>query len=895
MTCGPGTRLGPYEVLALLGTGGMGEVHRARDTRLNRDVAVKVLRLGIADNPIRRMRFEREAQAISHLSHPNICAVYDVGEQDGIAYLVMEYIEGESLEQRLRRGALSATTAVRLAIQIADALDAAHRRGIVHRDLKPANVMLSGQHVKLLDFGLAKLRDIDVAEAATARDATKSLTAEQTLLGTLHYMAPEQLEGREVDARTDLFAFGALLHEMLTARKAFDGASVASVMAAILTTEPPSVSSAATGESVLPHALDRIVRRALAKSPDERWQTARDLRNELEWILEDRSRGVAAAQPSMGRRTRWVRLVIAASGMLLAGFATYWSLTRTTSPPVTPTRLSFSASPGTSLTSTGRQVLTISPDGKRIVFAANQQLYIRRLDAAEPIPIPGTQNTYAYTPFFSPDGRWVAFFARPNPGDTPTPEARGELKRIPVEGGAAVTISPLLGATFGASWTGNDQILFAVPDGVFRVAATGGTPQKLVDLKEGEAAYGPQLLPDGDHLLLTVTTAKGAGRWDQAHIIAQSLSSGARTELINPGADGRYLDTGHIVYAVGTTLFAVPADVHALRILGPPVIMVRGVARSPDNMGKNTAAAFAAVSKSGDLAYIPPLQDREVHDGRVVSRALVGLGGDVTPLPDNVFWEARFSPDGSQALGLILEPRAWWIYSLNRAAPRKLAAEGITTSGLWTPDGTRITFRSQRESGTGIYWQRADGGGSVELLLAVDGRPVGWSRDGHTLFYIAAQELWSWTRGEQPRSLHVSINSNYASLSPDRQWVAFHTYDSGRTIPYVQSLSNAAKRFRISPEDGHSPLWSPDGRTLFYVSADSSSLMAVDVQTTPTVAFEKRVVRVPEIVQGLNVATRNYDVTPDGKRLLVVLPTNRLSVEVVLGWTEELKRRVPTQ
>jgi Tol biopolymer transport system component len=806
-----------------------------------------------------------------------------------VAYLVMEYIEGESLEQRLRRGALPATTALRLGIQIAGALDAAHHRGIVHRDLKPANVMLAGQHVTLLDFGLAKLREDDAGEAASSLDATKSLTAERTLLGTLHYMAPEQVEGREVDARTDLFAFGALLHEMLTARKAFDGASVASVMAAILTTEPPSVSSTATGESAPRPAVDRVVRRALAKSPDERWQTARDLMNELQWILEDESRSAVGVGPSIGRSKGLVRLVIGAAGLVLAGFAVRLTLWRTTLPAPTPTHLSFSAPPGAELTSTGRQILTISPDGRKVVFAANHQLYMRKLDAGEPIPIPGTQNTYAASPFFSPDGRWVAFLARATPGT----EGPGELKRIPADGGAAVTIFPAPpDGDFGASWTVNNQVLIATREGVFRVSANGGAPQKVVGLKPGETAHGPQMLPDGDHVLLTVTTAKGADRWDHAQIIAQSLSSGARTELISPGADGRYLDTGHIVYAVGTTLFAVPADSQSLRILGPPATMVQGVRRSPDQ-GRNTAAAWFAISKSGDLAYIPTkLGQPGDGDG---SSALVDLDGQVTPLPQ-LFWEARVSPDGTQAVATPLPRGQLWIYSLSRAAaPRQLAAEGVNTYGLWTPDGTRITFRSQRESGTGIYWQRADGVGSVDLLLAVDGRPVGWSRDGRTLFYTAAQELWSWTRGEPPRSLHVSINSSYASLSPDRQWVAFHAYEHGRIIPFVQSLSNPSTRIQISNDDGHSPLWSSDGRTLFYVSPAPTRLIAVDVQTTPTVAFGKSVVRVPEIVQGLNVATRNYDVTPDGRQLLVVLPANRLSVEVVLGWTDELKRRVPTQ
>jgi Tol biopolymer transport system component/tRNA A-37 threonylcarbamoyl transferase component Bud32 len=874
-------------VLALLGAGGMGEVYRARDTRLNRDVAIKILRAGLADHPVRRARFEREAQAIASLSHPNICAVYDVGAQDGVAYLVMEYIEGESLERCLRRGPLPPVTALRWAIQIAGALAAAHRRGIVHRDLKPANVMVAGQQVKLLDFGLAKLRDEDNAAAGTsaALEATKSLTAERAVVGTLYYMAPEQLEGREIDPRTDLFALGTVLYEMLTARKAFDGASGASVTAAILTAEPLPMSSPATGGAIATVSLDRVVRRALAKDPDERWQTARDLMNELQWVLEDGSRGTSAAAPPFGRGQRLAVVALCAVAGLV-GFAAHSTLWGTKPGLAAPVHLSFFRPAGILLTNTGRPVLTISPDGTKIVFNANNQLYTRRLDAAEFIPIPGTRGTGVTTPFFSPDGRWVAFFM----------VGTRELKKIPVDGGAAVTISQAPAGSpvgnFGASWTGDNQVLFATREGVFQVSGNGGTPRKIVDLEPGETGHGPQMLPDGDHLLLTVTTATGADRWDKAQIIAQSLSSGARTVLIDGGADGRYLDTGHIIYAVGTTLFAVPADVRSLRILGPPVTVVRGVRRSPQP-GVNTAAAFAAISTTGDLAYIPDTPDSSLN-------AFVDLNGRITPLPDNGLVAARVSPDGSHAVTRPADGTGLWIYPVTRrAAPRRLAAEGSNSDALWTPDGTRITFRSQRDSGAGMFWQRADGTGAAELLLAVDGRPVGWSRDGKTLFYLplSAKEIWSWTRGEQPRSL-AAIDSPYASLSPDRQWVAFHTAEHGRTIPYVQSLSNPGARFRISKDGGHAPLWSPDGRKLFYVSGDTNSLMAVGVQTTPAVVFGEAVVLVPEIEHGLALSHRNYDITPDGKQLLIMVrdrtDLRSQEVEVVLNWTAELKRLVAT-
>ena len=879
-----GARFGPYEVVAPIGTGGMGEVYRARDTRLNRDVAIKILPAGIADNPVRRVRFEREAQAISRLNHPNICSVYDVGTQDGIAYLVMEYIDGESLAQRVRRGPIPAATAVRWAIQIAAALDAAHRRGIIHRDLKPANVMVTGQLVKLLDFGLAKLRaGDDDADAAAAPEPTITLTAERSIVGTLHYMAPEQLEGRAVDPRTDLFALGAVLYEMLTARKAFDGASEASVMAAILTSEPQPLSSPATAESVAPPSLDRVVRRALTKDPDERWQTARDLMSELQWILDEGSKGTTVAAPLIRRRGRLALLAVGAVA-LLAGFAARSTLWVPTRPLAAPIHLSFLRPVGTELTNTGRPVLAISPDGTKVVFNAGNQLYLRKLDAAESVPIPGTQGPGVQTPFFSADGRWVAFFSL---------ETR-ELKRIPVDGGVAVTIcqSPAgsSDSNFGASWTADNQILFATPEGVFRVSADGGTPQKIVRLNAGETVHGPQLLPDGEHLLMTITTATGADRWDKAQVVAQSLSSDARTVLIEKGADGRYLDTGHIIYAVGTTLFAVAADVQSLRILGAPVTILRDVRRSV-TPAVNTAGASVAISKTGNLAYIPYRPDSFIN-------ASVDLGGRLTPMPDNGLFGIRVSRDGSQMVAM--QGDAWWIHSLTRrAAPRRLAAaEGANVNPLWTRDGTRIAFRSRRESGRGMFWRRADGSGSEDLLLAIDGVPVGWSPDGGTLFYLFEGELWSWKRGEKPRSL-VSIDGPYASLSPDGHWVAFHAYEQGRAVPYVQSLSNPAERFQISRNGGHAPLWSPDGSKLFYVSGETNSLMAVDVQTTPAVAFGQPAVLVPEIAHGVALSDRWYEITPDGRQLLVQVPEGRdqrsREITVVLNWFDELKQLVPRQ
>jgi eukaryotic-like serine/threonine-protein kinase len=875
MSLAAGARLGPYEVIALIAAGGMGEVYRARDTRLQRDVAIKILPAAIADNAIRRARFEREAQAVSRLNHPNICAVYDVGTQDGIAYVVMEYIEGESLAQCLRRGPFPAATALRVAIQMAAGLDAAHRRGIIHRDLKPANVMVADQIVKLLDFGLAKLHSKSDSGDAAALESTVSLTAERCVVGTLHYMAPEQLQGRDTDRRTDIFAFGAVLHEMITGRKAFDGDTAARVIAAILTAEPAPVSSSAM-DAISSPALDHVMRRALAKDPDERWQTARDVMNELQWIRDTGSRPTMEALSRAGR-WRVGRLAVGAVTLLvaIAAGSIVWTMNRALPSPI---HLSFIRPIGLELTNTGRPVLAISPDGTKVVFNANNQLYIRRLDALEAVPIAGTQGAGVQTPFFSFDGRWVAFFSR----------ATDELKRVPVDGGAAVTVCRSPARNFGATWTADDHILFAAAEGVFRVSAKGGTPQRIIDGRPGETLYGPQMLPDNDHVLLTVTTSTGPDRWDEAHVVAQSLSSGARTVLIEAGADARFIDTGHIVYAVGTTLFAITVDVRSLRTLGPPVTVLRGIRRSPVP-AVNTGNAFVAISNSGHLAYIPDAPDVWVG-------AFVDLSGRLTPLTETNLGPSRVSPDGSQMLAL--HDNGWSIYSLTRrAAARRIiaAADAADSNVLWTPDGTQIVFRSRRESGSAIISRPADGGGPDKLLLAVDGSPVGWSRDG-VLFYMSDKQIWSWMRGEQPQSL-AAIDAPYASLSPDSNWVAFHTYEHGQVVPYIQRLSNPGSRFRVSADGGYAPLWSPDGTKLFYVYGETNSLLAVDVQTTPTVAFGDPVVLVSAIAHGLALSQRGYDITPNGRQLLVGVwqPTDPRAreIHVVLNWTEELKRLAP--
>src|SRR5216683_1111086 len=719
MSLKAGTRLGPYEILSAIGAGGMGEVYKARDTRLDRIVAIKVLPAHLADRAELRERFEREAKTIASLNHPHICTLHDTGHQDEIDFLVMEYLEGETLAQRLQKGPLPIRQVLQYAVEVADALDKAHRNGITHRDLKPGNIMLTKSGTKLLDFGLAKLKQeaapaIPDSELPTMKNA---VTAQGTIQGTLQYMAPEQLEAKEADPRTDIFAFGAVVFEMATGKRAFEGKSSASVMAKILEAEPPSMSSL---QPMTPPALDRVVKKCLAKEPEDRWQSARDLTDELKWIAaETVSHATPAAAPATPARmwVRWVAisavacLVAAAVAALLAWFFR-------PAAPKAVTRFSIFLPPGQRMESIGKAI-AISPDGKRLVYAAGQstlatQLYIREMDGLQTLPIPGTVG--ALNPFFSPDAQWIGFINA------------GKLMKVSLGGGAPVSLADVSGGgLFGASWDSQGTIAFSPGTALAlqQVSDGGSNPQPLTRFEIGEGGQQfPDLLPGGKAVLFAILKPGAPTK-----IVAQSLTTGERRDLIQSGGQALYAPSGHLVYAQGANLMAAPFDPQRLAINGAAVPVIAGVLFDRGVLQYD-------FSSTGTLVYVPG--SVQTAQFKLVWVDRKGAEQSV-PAPPHNYVLPRVSPDGKRvAAGIEEADSQIWLYDLSRDTLTRLTFEGTgNIDPLWTPDGKRIAVDSNREGTSNIFWQPADGSGGLERLSTGQYAqvPRSWSPDGQLLAF----------------------------------------------------------------------------------------------------------------------------------------------------------------
>jgi Tol biopolymer transport system component len=889
----PGKRLGPYEILSSIGAGGMGEVYRARDTRLDRIVAIKVLPAHLADRSELRERFEREARTIASLNHPHICTLFDIGQQDGIDYLVMEYLEGETLAQRLLKGSPPLEQVLQFAIEISDALDKAHRKGVTHRDLKPGNIMLTKTGTKLLDFGLAKLKqevapaNVQLSQLPTASDP---LTAEGTIVGTLQYMAPEQLEGKEVDARTDIFAFGAVVYEMATGKKCFEGKSQASVIGAILKDDPPPISSL---QPMTPPALDRVVKRCLGKETDERWQSANDLTHELKWIAEGGSQVGLSPTAAINRTQTLGRqgLILGLGALLLAAAVASlvtWNLKPSPAQPVT--RLVVSLPPGQRLA--GLEVgpaVALSPDGTHLGYVATQggrqQIYVRAMDSLEAHPIQGTED--GTEPFFSPDGQWVAFFVG------------NKLKKISVSGGAALTLSDAASQR-GASWGSQGMIAFAPTNAsvLQEVSDAGGSSQPLTRFESGENSHRwPEFLAGGKALLFSSGTS--GNNWSNPTVAIQSIPAGDRRILIKGGTHPRYAPSGHLVYAQAGNLMAVPFDLQRLSVTGAAVPVVEGVLRP------NTGAAQYSFSATGSLVYVPG--SFQAAQSRLV---WVSRDGTEQPLavPVHSYRGPRISPDGRRVAVAITEQESQtWVYDVPRETLTRLTFEGNGNQyPAWTPDGKRIAFQSNKEGPLNIFWQLADGSGGLERLTTSEytGLPWSWSQDGQLLAFTEVNpttgiDIWVLRLSDRKAQpfLHTPFNESAPRFSPDGRWLAYVSDESGRYETYVEPYPGPGGKWQISTEGGTEPAWNANGRELFYRSGDK--MMAVDIATQPSFTVGKPRMLFEGQYEPTPGTYPNYDVSPDGQRFLMLKPIEQgqaalTQINVVLNWFEELKQKVPT-
>jgi Tol biopolymer transport system component len=875
-----GVRLGPYEILAPIGAGGMGEVYRAKDTRLDRTVAVKVLPSHLSSSPEVRQRFEREAKTISQLSHPHICALHDVGHQDGTDYLVMEYLEGETLADRLARGALTLEQTLRYGVQIADALDKAHRQGIVHRDLKPGNVMLTKSGVKLLDFGLAKAMEAPGVQPGLTSFPTvagaPALTQEGTVLGTFQYMAPEQLEGREADARTDIFALGCVLYEMATGQKAFSGKSQASLIAAILEREPPAIS---TVQPMAPASLDRAVRRCVAKEPDRRWQSARDLALELEDVrerAESAGREAGRTPRSVRGAAGWVTagvLLLALLGSLLLGRHAVQTTT------VNPLRFAISPPSGAGF----QGMPAVSPDGRKLAFVATTSegrdlLFLRPLDALDARRLEGTEG--AAFPFWSPDGRYIAFFAQ------------GKLAKIDVSGGSPQILCDAPNPR-GGSWSSRGTIVFSVNTGgeIHRVAENGGRAASLTHLsrRPGETNRWPGFLPDGRHFLYFVLGAdpKSSG------IYVASLDSKETTRLAAAEGGGVYAAPGFLLYRSGDRLMGQRFDSSRRALSGEPFPVVEHIAWD----GAATASTAVSASDTGLLVY----QTGGVTATRLVlydraGRELRAVG------PPGGHWEPTLSPDARWLAAPQLDSEGLaagiWMHDLERESLFRLSSQApISATPVWSADGRRIVYSAFP---SGEVYIRDAGGAEAEKILfrSAEFTPLDdWSRDGRLLLYEVIDwrtfHLDVWVRdlqtGQGRPVLQAKFNQSGARFSPDGAWIAYQSEESGISEVFIRSFPESRERRQVSSGGGSQPRWRGDGRELFYVSPDRK-VVAVEVQTKPRLdvgppraLFQTRILPLIE-------ARNHYDAAADGQRFVVNsrrLEDASLPILVVSGWIPE--------
>ncbi len=879
MPLSPGTRLGPYEILEPLGAGGMGEVYKARDTRLDRLVAIKIVSALLSASPELRLRFDREAKTISQLNHPNICALYDIGHDAAIDYLVLEYVEGETLSSRIGRGPIASAETLVIAVQIADALDRAHRQGIIHRDLKPGNVMLTKSGAKLLDFGLAKTGVNPVPASGIAVSApptfTTPLTAQGSILGTFQYLAPEQIEGAEVDARSDIWAFGCVLFEMLTGKRAFEGKSHASLIGAILKDQPPPVS---TLQPLTPPALDQIVRRCLAKDPDDRWQTARDLVLQLKWVQE----GSAAGVPAPVARRRRVREHLAwgiAAVATLAALAAAGYHYLTLPPPPSPVSFTIDAPPGTGFAPSNAPVSpfpAMSPDGRSIAFLAQRpgeslRIWVRSLASLNARELAGTDNASA--PFWSPDGGYIAFFAD------------GKLKKVDVSGGAPQALCDAPQPEMG-SW-GDDGVILFVGDrtqGFLTVPDEGGEPKKILTPSATLSGVfsAPSFLPDGRRFVF----------FNKDAVLLASLDGGAPQRLFSSDSRPQYVPPGYILFIRGESLFAQPFHGNRATLTGAAFPVADGV-----RLGQNGRSPFSA-SNTGAVVF-------RRGDSSVTSQLtwyspsgeLLGTVG-----PPGAYAELVLSPDGRRLAVAKREGgnRDIWVLDLERDSSSRLTFDAaVDTHPVWSPDGRSIIFGTSR-SVPGAYRKAASGAGVETLAFrANDPWPHSWTAEG-TILFDSGTDVWTATMGAldsaKPLLANPAFAEGQAHLSPDERYVAYMSSESGRAEVYVATFPDLGDRWTVTSNGGGAPQWSPDGHKLYFTRLErgfgKATLNVVDVQRQgEQLRFSQ-----PKLLLALplGIGPELFTLAPDGRILVARALDEQTSPDpltVLLHWPEAVAKR----
>jgi Tol biopolymer transport system component/tRNA A-37 threonylcarbamoyl transferase component Bud32 len=874
-----GMRLGPYEILGAAGAGGMGEVYKARDTRLERTVAVKVLPAHLHDSPDLRQRFEREARVVSSLSHPNICALFDVGQQDGVDFLVMEYLEGETLSDRLARGPMPPAQALKAAIEVAEALDRAHRQGIVHRDLKPGNIMLTKAGAKLMDFGLAKPASSALAvgvatDTPTAAITNKPLTAEGTIVGTFQYMSPEQLEGKEADARSDIFSFGAILYEMLTGKRAFEGKTQISVVAAILDKEPEPVSAV---QPLAPAALDDVVKTALAKDPEERWQTAHDLKIQLKWIFEGRTSQVGVAPPAAGRKRR--RLLWAAGAAVLAvafAAAAYYTGGARRQEPML--RSSILLPGGESMGQEGEA--QISPDERWLVFTGvdehgTSRLWLREISSGKTRLIDGTRG--ANYPFWSPDSSQIGFFAD------------GKLKKLDLANGVTQIVCDAPNGRGGA-WAPDGTIVFSPSyvGGLQTVSGAGGTPAELTKTATGQATHrSPAMLPDGEHVMFF----SGSDGTNPNGLYVTALKPAGAPQLLLRGESAGQVAGGYLLFVRRSILMAQRFDARHLRVEGEAIPLVPQVRYNIDRWRSDLSATGRFLLTSEQPRVPSQLTWYSLEGAK--------LGSVGAPLPAPVM--LQISPDGKQVVAEVPSEdgdHIWLFDTAGGTGTPFTTGPGTERYGTWSPDGKQIAFIRDVGGLYGTLVKSTGADGKESVLVEGDGyvSPGGWSPDGRYFVFIKqgptthGVDIWAKPLFGDRKSFPIvqtPADDVLPQISPDGKWLAYVSSQSGVPLLYLTPFPGPGPATPITTAPALGYIWHPGGKEILVVTSDQK-LAGIDL------SFSGGEVKAgaPHALFGGN-KIYPFDISRDGKRLLVAVPTRQESTQaftLIDNWTEGMKK-----